>query len=156
MKNFNTYLLSVISGVAALCISTFASAESFSFTSTSEPTSGISVALPDGRTVGIGSNKGVSAITWASGATTENSFVCSTATQPESELFASTGVCEITDTDGSQGSIIFGCNPINEDGTETNCVGGLVGKSGIYEGRRGTIGWHGKVATSAGAGHWND
>jgi len=46
------------------------------------------------------------------------------------------------------------CNFVDKAGTETSCVGGLVGKTGAYAGRRGTLTLHGKGAAAKGTGQW--
>ncbi len=71
-------------------------------------------------------------------------------------MFNLLGVCDVSQGDMVTSSVLFGCNYINEEKTESNCVGGLIGKDGDYKGKSGTIAWHGTADGAAGAGHWND
>ena len=152
----NGLIKSLCAAGAALMLSTTAVAESFSFTSTGEGTGGVSIPMANGATAGAGSSAGTTNWTWASGKKSTSTYVCYSMTDRAGELFALRGMCESTQDGEVVSSVMFGCNYLNEERTETNCVGGLIGRAGAFEGKTGTISWHGKDGTSNGAGHWND
>lgn len=155
MSSFARTLGTAILASLALSAASFA-ADTFTTSSTSEVTSAISLSMGDGSTVAAVSNKGSSKAAYADGSKTTSTFVCQAQTRPPHENFRTVGLCDVTDSSGDTFGILFGCNPTNQEETESNCWGGMVGKTGAYEGRSGTITWHGaEDGKSNGSGQWN-
>jgi hypothetical protein len=151
------HLTTAAAGIA-MSLSFSALAESFTFTSTSTPGDTIVLQLPDGAVV-AGNVSGTSNVTWASGEKGTNSFKCTSMTDSPSATFDMTGLCDVTDGGGDIYTILFGCNYLNEEQSASNCWGGLFGKTGQYEGKSGSISWHGTATDnggkSNGTGQWN-
>jgi len=147
-----TFITAVIASIA-LSLGAMA-AETFTVTSTSEVTSTISVPTSDGGAAIAVASKGNAKIVNSDGSKANSTFVCQAQTRPPSEIFRQVGVCDVTDSDGTFG-ILFGCNFTNKEMTAANCWGGMVGKSGSYEGRSGTMSWAGADGASSGTGQWN-
>lgn len=133
-----------------------ASAETFSFTSSGEPTGGIEVPMPDGNNVTAGTSAGTTTWTWASGKSSTSTYVCHVMSQRPGEMFNVHGVCDSSEDGKISSSVLFGCNYTNAEKTQSNCVGGLIGRGGQFEGKSGTISWHGSPEGSVGAGQWTD
>ena len=139
----------------ALATSSAVTAQSFTYTSTaSAPAMVVGGVAPDGRPFGAQSFSGTSDVTMA-GKTVKNSFKCITMSQPANDsLFAYHMMCDIADPSGTSTSA-WGCSaPVNG---ENNCIGRMVGQTGVYAKRVGTITGHTKGPTmSSGVGQWNE
>ncbi len=152
-----TLVLTSAATLFAVSLSASALAEAFTFSSTSEPGDGVVLQLPDG-VVTAGSLSGTSNVTWASGTESTNAFKCHSMTQPPSGTFDLTGLCAVTDGDigtGDTYTILFGCNFLNDEGTASNCWGGLFGQTGSLTGKTGTMSWNSQDGASTGTGQWN-
>lgn len=92
---------------------------------------------------------------WAGGKKSKEKYACVSTTQPPRDaIFAAHLICDSTGPDGTFSST-WGCNPLNKEGTEVGCVGGLLGKTGKYQGKRGSASFQGKAdGTGKGAGQW--
>lgn len=145
----------IISGVCIFAISG-AQAEKFTFNSTSETITEVGVTAPSGAMVGGATVKGVSTTVSEDGTTATSNFTCLSSSRPPHETFRTNGVCNSDDGSGNAFGIIFGCNPANADNTENDCWGRLIGASGTYKDRSGSITWHGKEDSSSGTGQWSD
>ena len=132
--------------------SAFAADEIFTFTSTSEP--GTTIEGTFRGTAGVaGAVSGTSQGKFVeSGEELANTFDCVAMSQPPGGTFMSNVVCEVTGLTGAY-QVFAGCNVVGEE--EQSCVGGLVGVSGEYEGRRGSITWHAQGNASKGTGIWH-
>ena len=116
---------------------------------------------PGGGVMGSVWVSGSSKTKYSKGEKATNTFVCASNTNPPSELFHQQTFCDVADNDNDTFSIFGGCNFLNAERTESTCVGGLIGKTGAYAGRGGSITWHGKISDGAtveatGAGVWNE
>ena len=131
-----------------------ATAQTFSFTTESdEPT--MVGASTDAVSVGGQYWTGSTSTTFADGSTAASTSTCIAMQQPPNGMFAMHGVCDGTGETGTYTSYM-GCNPLNEDGSEMGCVGGLIGTSGDVEGRTGSFSMHIKDGAGTGAGLWRE
>lgn len=90
----------------------------------------------------------------ANGQETSSSFSCVSMTQPpNNSIFMMHMVCDITQESGSY-SAVMGCQPLSDDAPNFSCIGGLRGKTGVFEGRRGSITNHAMGPKSSGTGQW--
>ena len=140
-----------IAALATLGLSGFASAQSFTFESTTT----------DQTMLGMAPGTGPSGQHWtaeitttfADGSSTTSTSECVAMSQPpNNSIFAMHGVCSGSADDGSWTSVM-GCNPIG-DTMAMGCVDGLYGMSGMFEGRSGGFTVHVNGATSHGTGEW--
>ena len=147
---------SILLGATALLLASgAASAQTFSFTTTSDtPTA---VGTSNGAvTVGAAYWTGATETTMADGTVMSSTSTCVSMLQPaNSGLFASHGVCDGTGESGTY-TAYMGCNPMNAEGTEMTCVGGLIGTGGDFEGRGGSFTMHVKDGAGTGAGLWRE
>lgn len=161
MTRLRTIPFTAAVACVALLFTGLAHAETFSFVSTSEITSQIAIPLPTGAVAAASWIKGSSTAVDSKRGELSNTFVCSGSTNPPTEAFHLATLCDVTGKDGDNFSIFAGCNFLNKERTESNCVGGLVGKAGAYKDRRGSITWNQKqtgeaTSVSTGAGVWNE
>lgn len=131
-----------------------AQAQNFTFESVANaPTT---VGGPDmrGNSV-VGSTwTGTSTTTWADGRKSVDRYTCVMVSQPVNDkIFDAHGVCDGTGADGTYSSI-WGCQLTAKDGRSTACWGGLVGRTGKYSGRGGTMTFMGTNGTGGGTGTW--
>ena len=89
----------------------------------------------------------------ADGSKVSGTIRCVGMDQPDNGLFDAHLSCTATRTDGSQSSLIYGCNSLGED-RGFSCVGGMEGKSGSLTGRRGVLTMHLRRGTSVGTGQF--
>jgi hypothetical protein len=82
-----------------------------------------------------------------------NNFSCISMTQPaNSQIFNAHMMCNISDASGTYTSA-WGCS--GQQATGMACVGRLMGQTGAYAGRMGTISGSGKGMAQTGAGQWD-
>lgn len=80
--------------------------------------------------------------------------------QPESSLFDRHFTCSQQTEDGSsKGAVLFGCNVMNDEGSEMSCYGYFEGKEGAVEGNSAmetAYYWFGSDGTGkiVGSGQW--
>ncbi|MFM5884567.1 MAG: hypothetical protein ACKOQ3_04435 [Novosphingobium sp.] len=133
-----------------------AQAEDFTFDAAANPAT--TVGGPDMRgNLAMGTTwTGTSTVTWADGRKATDKYTCVMVTQPVNDkIFDSHGICDATGADGTYSSI-WGCQFVSKDGRSTACWGGLVGRSGKFAGRGGTITFAGKDGNGHGTGSWGD
>ena len=131
-----------------------ASAQMFTFESQNDAPATVGGVGADGAPFGGAYWTGKSNATFADGRKTTSTTKCISMSQPPRDsIFMMHGACDIVSNDGTF-SALMGCNFVDKAGTETSCVGGLVGKTGAYAGRRGTLTVHGKGAAAKGTGQW--
>ena len=141
-------------------VASAASAESFTFKSTSHVAN--SVVVDTGTPPGIADifNTGEATIVYDTGNKEANTSSCASWTVPPGTAFSSNGICTFATKKGDQGTIIFGCRDDNANHT-SDCWGGLRGTAGRFTGKTGTISWHqsldadGKTGMATGVGMWN-
>lgn len=145
---------------AAFCAIAFAftAANAQMFTFTTKDNDGrkeLGTTSPEGAPIMGAYWTGVGNTTWADGKKMKDSYSCVSTTQPPRDaVFAVHLICDSASTDGTFSST-WGCNPLNAEGTEVGCVGGFIGKTGAYAGKRGSASFHGKAdGTGKGAGQW--
>ena len=145
--------LIIVAATAALS-TTAAQAESFTYLSQGDTPTVVGGSTPEGVPYGGTYLTGKGATTWADGTKSSYSYKCvSTVQPPRDAIFVAHMACDVTAADGSF-SATFGCNPIAGKADQQGCVGGLLGKSGRYAGRRGSLTNHGKGSVSLGTGQW--
>lgn len=141
-----------LAALATLGLSGLANAQTFTFESTTT----------DQTMLGMAPGAGPSGQPWtadvtttfADGSTASSSTECvATSQPPNNNIFAMHGVCEGRAESGSWTSIM-GCNPLGEGSMAMGCVGGLYGKSGMFEGMRGAFTAHVSGGISHGTGEW--
>ncbi len=131
-----------------------AQAQNFTFQSTANP--GTTVGGPDmsGYLAAGATWTGTSTVTWADGKKSVDKYTCVSTTQPHhAKIFDMHTICDGTGPDGVYSST-WGCNWTSKDKAYTGCVGGLVGRTGVYAGRGGTITFMGRSGTGSGTGTW--
>jgi hypothetical protein len=97
--------------------------------------------------------RGTSSVTASDGKGRTENWVCIGASNPpNSKVFDVHSVCDVTSAAGSY-SINFGCQNFGKDGMQ-GCVGGLVGKTGIFAGKSGATTWAGTGGTGSGTMQW--
>ena len=150
---FGQILRPLAYGVAAATLCGGALAQTFTFQSTSEEPTTVGATTPEGSVAGAYWT-GASTVTMADGSVNESTFTCvSTSQPPRDSIFMVRGVCDGTGADGDY-TVYSGCNIMDPEAGEMSCVGGLIGKSGNYAGRRGVLTIHSKGGASAGTGQW--
>ena len=150
---FGQILRPLAYGVAAATLCGGALAQTFTFQSTSEEPTTVGATTPEGSVAGAYWT-GASTVTMADGSVNESTFTCvSTSQPPRDSIFMVHGVCDGTGADGDY-TVYSGCNIMDPEAGEMSCVGGLIGKSGNYAGRRGVLTIHSKGGASVGTGQW--
>jgi hypothetical protein len=143
----------VASAIVALS-STAAQAENFTYLSQGDAPTVVGGMTPEGMPYGGSYVTGKGTTTWADGSKATYTYKCVATVQPPRDaIFVSHMACDATASDGSF-SVAFGCNPIAGKADQQGCVGGLVGKTGRYAGKRGSVTNHGKGSVSLGTGQW--
>jgi hypothetical protein len=143
-----------IIAVAALASSSMASAQSFTWTSkASPPSTSVGGVAPDGKPFGAqvtaSTAEGI-----INGQVVKNSSKCISMTQPaNAQVFNVHMMCDTADSDGTYTSY-WGCTILGP--TEHSCIGGMLGLTGAYAKRSGTITGHIKGTTATGTGQWNN
>lgn len=140
--------------LTALAMSSAASAQTFTYKSTANPPAmTVGGVAPDGKPFGANSLSGTSEITM-NGKVTTSSFKCIEMTQPANDqIFNAHMMCDVAAPDGTFTSA-WGCSTIGAN--EQSCVGRLLGQTGAYSKRYGTITGHGKGNLSNGTGQWEN
>ncbi len=152
LKKISTAITAVT--VAFLMSSNAWADETFTFTTTTEEPTTVGGPVPGGGAVGGAFWTATSEVTFADGRKSTNTSTCISMIQPPRDaIFMTHSVCDGTGPDGNF-TVISGCNWLNEERTENSCVGGLIGRSGRYEGRRGSVTIHGKDNGASGTGQW--
>lgn len=143
-----------IIAVAALASSGMASAQSFTWTSKSSPPStAVGGIAPDGRPFGAqvtdSTAEGIS-----NGQVMKTNSKCISMTQPaNAQIFNVHMMCDTAAPDGTYTSY-WGCTILGP--TEQSCIGGMLGLTGVYAKRSGTMTGHIKGSTATGTGQWNN
>lgn len=149
-------MLKTIIATAAFAIATSAgaNAEMFTFASTNDEMTEVGAMGPDGTPFGGSFWTGKGKTTQADGSKSDYTYTCVSVSQPPRDsTFQTLGSCDVTASDGTF-SVAMGCNWLDAERTGLGCVGGLMGKTGAYEGRRGAITNHASGGKSKGTGQW--
>lgn len=138
--------------LAALAVSSAANGQTFTFNSTATPPSTVVGGVaPDGRAFGAQAFSGTSDI-MMDGKASKSAFKCITMTQPANDqVFNAHMMCDVAAPDGNFTSA-WGCTIAGKD--ELSCIGRMLGQTGVYAKRYGTISSHGKGQMSYGTGQW--
>lgn len=97
---------------------------------------------------------GNSTVTWADGKKSVDPYSCISTTQPVNDkIFDTHVVCDAKGADGTYSST-WGCQFTTPDRLSMGCVGGLIGRTGRYAGRGGTITFMGRNGNGGGTGTW--
>lgn len=150
MNSLTQYALAA----AALSLSaTAAQAETFTFQATQTKAVQTGASGAGGAVAGVMST-GTQNITMADGKKVTETYTCiGSTTPPRDSVFQFNTVCDATGPNGDNTSY-WGCNFIAPERNEIACVGGLIGKTGSYKGRRGTVTFHGVGGSGPGTGQW--
>jgi hypothetical protein len=149
--NFNAITVAAILAVAT---SSPAFAQSFTFESSGPPETNVGGTAPDGSAFGGSWLTGSGNTSWADGAKSKYDYKCVAMTQPPRDtIFHSHMICDVMANDGNFAAT-FGCNPVARDGSTMGCVGGLMGKTGRYAGKRGAVTNFRNGDKSSGTGQW--
>jgi hypothetical protein len=140
---------------AALSLSaTAAQGQTFTFQAVQAKAVQTGAAVPGGTPVAGVMSTGTQNVTMADGKKVTETYTCIGSTQPPRDsVFQFSTVCDATGPNGDTSSV-WGCNFVSTERNEVSCVGGLVGKSGSYAGRRGTMTFHGINGSGPGTGQW--
>ncbi|MBY0423409.1 MAG: hypothetical protein K2Q06_13965 [Parvularculaceae bacterium] len=156
-KGSETMLKTFIGAVAcAAVLASSANAQLFTFTTKDgEGRKEMGMMSPEGAPIMGAYWTGAAKTVWADGKKSNETYACVSVTQPPRDsIFFMHLVCDSTAADGVFTST-WGCNPLDKEGTAIGCVGGLLGKSGAYVGKRGSASFQGKADGSGqGAGQW--
>jgi hypothetical protein len=151
MKTLSTFL---IAGALAALLGTAAQAQSFTYLSQGDAPTIIGGTTPEGIPFGGSYVTGNGTTSWADGTKSKYSYKCVATIQPPRDaIFTSHQACDVTTPEGNF-SASFGCNPIAGKADQQGCVGGILGKSGRFAGKRGSVTNHGKGTVSIGTGQW--
>lgn len=143
----------VIATVAAALATSPVYAQSFTFEVEFSEPEFVGGLGEEGRYGRGGTMSGPYRTSLADGSTANGNVDCVGMDQPDGSLFQVHLACQATDSDGSEASLIWGCNRIAKDAGMT-CVGGIESKSGPQKGARGNVTMHLKEGTSVGTGQW--
>lgn len=147
-------LIATMAVALAMTAAHGACAQMFTYESQSDAPTTVGGVGPDGTPFGGAYWTGKSNATFADGRKTTSTTKCISMSQPPRDsIFMTHGACDIVSNDGTFSAMI-GCNFVDKAGTEMSCVGALIGKTGAYAGRRGTLTLHGKGASAKGTGQW--
>lgn len=140
---------------AALSLSaTAAQAQTFIFQATQTKAVNTGGQAPGGGAFAGAMTTGTQVVTTADGKKVTETYTCIGMTQPPRDsVFQFSTICDSTGPNGDASSV-WGCNFVKPDSNEISCVGGLVGKTGSYAGRRGTVTFHGVNGNGPGTGQW--
>ena len=139
--------------VAALS-TTGALAQNYTYVAQNGKTVATGGIAPDGTPFGGQFLTGSQTVTAAGGKMVTESYTCIGTTQPPRDsVFMFNSICDATGPNGDY-SVVWGCNFLNRERTNLSCVGGLVGKTGSYASRRGTVTYHGVDGKGSGTGQW--
>jgi hypothetical protein len=140
---------------AALSLSaTAAQAQTFTYTTTQTKVVNTGTPVPGGAPIAGTYQTGTQVVTTADGKKVTESFTCIGTTQPPRDsVFQFSSVCDSTGPNGDTSSV-WGCNSVSTERNEISCVGGVIGKTGSYAGRRGTMTFHGVGGSGSGTGQW--
>lgn len=140
--------------IASLVLFAPAQAQTFTFQSTANAATTVGGPTRGGEIAAGASWTGTTSVTWADGKKTSDSYTCISTTQPpHAKIFDTHVICDSTGPTGKFTST-WGCNFVSADRTATGCIGGLFGRSGMYEGKGGTITFSGKNGAGSGTGQW--
>lgn len=143
-----------LAAVLAVTASNPAFAQSFTFESSGPPATTVGATAPDGSPFGGSWLTGSGSTSWSDGAKAKYDYKCVAMTQPPRDtIFHSHMICDVAASDGNF-SATFGCNPIAKDGSTMGCVGGLMGKTGRYAGKRGSVTNYRNGDKAMGTGQW--
>lgn len=149
------HIPAIVIASAVLVVASPAQAQSFTFQSTANAPTMVGGPMPNGGFAAGASWTGSTSVTWADGKKTSDNYTCiSTSQPPNGKIFDSHVICDSTGPTGKFTSI-WGCNFTSADRTATGCVGGLVGHSGMFAGKRGGITFNGRNGAGTGTGQWN-
>ena len=148
--------LPLVAGAALLAGGT-AHAQSFVYDVTWDPVESIGgLEAEGGPQYQGGSVTGTYTATYADGSEDTGSVKCIGMDQPDGGVFAIHLTCNVTGREGNATSV-YGCNFLGPRGPDTplGCVGGIQGRTGPFEGRRGglTMEWY-SDEKSRGTGQW--
>lgn len=148
MKNH----ISAFIALALITSASTASAQTFSYTSKSNPPMmAVGGVAPDGVRFGAQSITGTTE-TMMDGKAVTASFKCISMTQPaHDKIFDAHMMCDVTATDGTFTSA-WGCNMMGTD--QQACVGRLLGQTGAYAKRYGSVTSQNKAGSAVGTGQW--
>jgi hypothetical protein len=144
----------IVSAAALSLSATAAQGQTFTFQAVQAKAVQTGAAVPGGTPVAGVMSTGTQNVTMADGKKVTETYTCIGSTQPPRDsVFQFSTVCDATGPNGDTSSV-WGCNFVSMERNEVSCVGGLVGKSGSYAGRRGTMTFHGINGSGPGTGQW--
>ena len=133
---------------------TAAQAQTVTFQTTQTSVVNTGAPVPGGAPIAGVYQTGTQVITSADGKKVTETFTCIGTTQPPRDaVFQFSSVCDSTGPNGDTSSV-WGCNFVSMERNEISCVGGVIGKTGAYTGRRGTMTYHGVNGSGSGTGQW--
>lgn len=141
-------------GVIAIIFSaSTASAQSFTFKSDQTSSSQFGGTGASGMEGLGGHTQGKVTFTDASGDNNKGSYECVSMASPKnSKLFDMHVSCNVETKDGDF-ALILGCTVMGTEG-EAACVGGMKGKTGMYENKYGNFSQQTKGDKGMGSGQW--
>lgn len=139
-------------GLALISGATTVAAQTFSYTSKNDaPAMSVGGVSPDGEPFGAQSVTGTSEMMMG-GKKSTATFKCISMTQPANDkIFDAHMMCDVADSDGTFTSA-WGCTMLAND--QQACVGRLLGQTGAYTKRSGSVTSQNKAGSVVGAGQW--
>lgn len=141
-------------------ISTTIAATALSFASAAQAGTGVyKTTGGDSTNVGTAESMGnmqvgTSVVTMDDGSSRNENWTCiGTSQPPNAKIFDMHFVCDIGSDAGTY-SVSYGCQVLNPENETLGCVGGLRGKTGVYEGMGGATTWSGTNGTGMGTLQW--
>jgi hypothetical protein len=135
-----------------------AHAETFTFTTTGKAIDYLALppAMSGGRAEGAQVFTASTLTTFADGKKQVTNGKCSTWYLPPGSQFEASGVCVYNEEKAPLYAVQYSCETPEKGGAGANCWGKLIGQSGPWKGRTGTIGFfNGVDGSSRGTGQWN-
>jgi hypothetical protein len=144
----------LITGAFVLAPLSAAHAGAFTFTSTSTVSNVVTSQIPDGPMLSAVTLSGQTQTRFADGTTARATFTCQSMATPggENDL---RGLCDVTEGANTY-SVAYQCADSNAAAQEAFCWGLLIGETGRYAGKTGSVTWIGNPGSSAGQGAWKD
>jgi len=150
--------IATLVSLVALVGATSAAAESFTFTTQSDPVTLITAPGPTAAATMVGAHwTGTTTATFKSGASAVGRYECIGWATP-GQATTNSAVCEISENAADKYEVQIACSPMDasKPNGETTCWGALVGASGRYAGRSGSFVQMGNQNVATGQGAWRD
>lgn len=142
------------SGLLAFAASAYAEPEAFTFNSQFDTEVSVGTEMPEGHSLSALAGKGTAEITGLAGKPIIASAACVAWSEPPESEFDIRYICDY-DSGAGDWTQIASCDVTPTESQGANCWGKLVGKSGTYSGRTGSMTTYIINNGATGIGYWN-